>query len=350
VSPLSQGQLLAATLEGSWRASPTPAQISADELSSVVPLLKGSGAAPLAWWKIRATALAAAPAAQELRQAYRYQTLRAAIQEREIETVFALLESARIEAVLVKGFASSRAYAEQGLRPFGDVDVCVRASRLDEARRALEATEAERVQVDLHAGFDEADERSFDALYERGESVMLGATRVRLLSPEDHLRLVCVHLLRHGAWRPLWLCDVAAAIETRAAGFDWSRIREGDRRRAHWVECAVGLASELLGARVSDTPFADASAKLPRWILPEVLKQWETPYPAAQAPMRYRAPMSKYVRRPRGLWSDLLRRWPNPIEATVRVGGPLNEWPRWPFQIANCLSRAGRFLGGANHA
>jgi hypothetical protein len=66
--------------------------------------------------------------------------------------------------------------------------------------------------------------------------------------------------------------------------------------------------------------------------------------------MRYRAPMSKYVRRPRGLWSDLLRRWPNPIEATVRVGGPLNEWPRWPFQIANCLSRAGRFLGGANHA
>ena len=78
--------------------------------------------------------------------------------------------------------------------------------------------------------------------------------------------------------------------------------------------------------------------------MPEVLKQWETPLPMLQAPMRYRAPMRKYVRRPRGLWRDLLNRWPNPIEATVRVGGEFNEWPRWPFQLANCLARASRFL------
>src|SRR5947209_16855265 len=135
VPPLSQGQLLAATLEGSWRAELTPAQISADELSSVVPLLAGSGAAPLAWWKIRATELADTPAAHELRQVYRYQTLRAAIQEREIETVFALLERAGVEAVLVKGWAAARAYPEQGLRPFGDVDVWVRAEQLAEADR-----------------------------------------------------------------------------------------------------------------------------------------------------------------------------------------------------------------------
>ncbi|HYX40092.1 MAG TPA: nucleotidyltransferase family protein, partial [Pyrinomonadaceae bacterium] len=186
------------------------------------------------------------------------------------------------------------------------------------------------------------------ALHARGETVLIGEARVRVLAPEDHLRLLCVHLLRHGAWRPLWLCDVAAAIETRAALFDWSRVLEGDQRRARWVGCAVGLAHKLLGARVEGTPFEAESRKLPRWLVPEVLKQWETPFPAQQAPMRYRAPMRKYVRRPRGLWRDLLNRWPNPIEATVRVGGPFNELPRWPFQLANCVKRAARFLGGTD--
>ena len=92
-----------------------------------------------------------------------------------------------------------------------------------------------------------------------------------------------------------------------------------------------------------EEPYRDVTQAI-AGILPEVLKQWETPFPARQAPMRYRAPMRKYVLRPRGLWRDLLNRWPNPIEATVRVGGEFNEWPRWPFQLANCVARAGRFL------
>ncbi|HST54123.1 MAG TPA: nucleotidyltransferase family protein [Pyrinomonadaceae bacterium] len=349
--PLSLAQLLAATLEGSWRAEPTPAHVSAGELASVVPMLVGSGAAPLAWWKIRHTELATTQAAHELREVYRYRTLRAAIQEREIEAIFKLLARANVEAVLVKGWAAARAYPEQGLRPFGDLDVCVRAERLEDARRALDAPESAGVQVDLHAGFDESDERGFEALHARGETVRIGEASVRVLAPEDHLRLMCIHLLRHGAWRPLWLCDVAAAIETRRDGFDWSRIDEGDSTRARWVACAVTLAHVLLGARVEGTPFeSESRCRLPRWLVPEVLKQWETPFPASQAPMRYRAPMRDYVRRPRGLWRDLLSRWPNPIEATVRVGGAFNELPRWPFQLANCFGRAARFLGGSTHA
>ena len=341
---LSHGQILAATLEGAWRAASAPARVSAGELASVAPLLVGSGAAPLAWWKIQRTELAVTHAAHELRQAYLYQTLRAAIQEQEIEAVFTLLSRAGVEALLLKGWAAARLYPEQGLRPFGDVDVCVRPAQVEEARRALTAPEVEHVHIDLHRDFDESDERSFDALYARGETLKLGEARVRVLAAEDQLRLMCVHMLRHGAWRPLWLCDVGAAVESRAEGFDWSRVLEGDRRRARWVACALLLARELLGAHLEGTPVAGEAQRLPRWLVPEVLKQWETPLPSMQAPMRYRAPMRKYVRRPRGLWRDLLNRWPNPIEATVRVGGEFNEWPRWPFQLANCFARAGRFL------
>jgi len=344
---LSHGQLLATTLEGAWRVEPARSNISADELERVAPLLVGSGAASLAWWKLRHTELAGATAARGLQEAYRYQTLRAAIQEREIETVFALLERACVGAVLVKGWASARAYPEQALRPFGDVDVWVRAEQLEDARCALDVPEAARVQVDLHTRFDASDRRDFDALYSRGETVRIGAASVRILAPEDNLRLQCVHLLRHGAWRPLWLCDVAAAVETRGAGFDWSRVTEGGGRRARWVASCIGLAHRLLGANVEGTPFESESSRLPRWLVPEVLRQWDTPFPSMQAPMRYRAPMRKYIRSPRGLWRDLLNRWPNPIEATVQTGGPFNALPRWPFQLANCLARAGRFVVGA---
>ena len=55
--------------------------------------------------------------------------------------------------------------------------------------------------------------------------------------------------------------------------------------------------------------------------------------------------MSEYLWRPAGWLRALRIRWPNPIEATIGVGGPFNEIPRLPFQIRECLSRAARFAG-----
>lgn len=341
-----RGQAVAAALKGAWREAPDAFNGSPEELEAVTPLLVGSGAAALGWRRVQHSELRSTPPALELQQAYRYQTLQAALHEREAARVFARLEAEGVDALLVKGRAAAVAYTEPGLRPSGDVDVCVRPAQYARASRALEGT---NVRVDLHQGFGEDEPGDFDELYARSETFMLGVTSVRVLAPEDHLRLLCLHLLRHGAWRPLWLCDVAAALEGRPADFDWSRLLGTDKRRARWVACAVGLAHELLGARVEGTPFDDARARrLPRWFVPEVLRQWETPYASMQAPMRHRAPMRKYLREPSGLFADLLNRWPNPIEATVRVGGPFNEWPRWPFQLANCLTRTTHFLAGAN--
>lgn len=343
----TRGRLLAAALEGAWRATPPPATLSEEEWGSVAPLLVGSGGAPLGWWKLSRTALKDSAPAQALREAYRFQTLQSALRERQVEGLFSLLESAGVEAVLVKGLAASRLYPEPGLRPSGDMDVCVRPAQAALAARTLASPEAKTFWVDLHAGFDEADERDFDELYARAETLRLGPARVRVLSAEDHLRLLCVHLLRHGAWRPLWLCDVAAALEGRPEGFDWSRLAGADAKRARWVACAVGLAHRLLGARLEGTPFDDARARgLPRWLVPEVLKQWETPFASTQAPMRHRAPMRKYLGRPSGVLADLLNRWPSPIAATVHTGGPFNEWPRLPFQIGECAARTARFLAG----
>lgn len=332
---------LASALAGAWRPAPAPASLSAEELARVAPLLTGSGAAALAWRKVRLTPLAGSPHAEALREARRFQTIQAALHEREVERVFARLAGAGLDALLVKGLAAARLYTEPGLRPSGDVDVCVRPSQLERARRVLEGSGA---WVDLHAGFGEDERRDFDELYERAESFKAGATAVRVPCAEDHLRLLCLHLLRHGAWRPLWLCDVAAGLESRPDGFDWARFAGRDRRRARWVACALGLARELLGARVSDTPLAREAERLPRWLVPNVLRQWEKPFAGRHGTARHRAPMASYLRRPSGALRDLVNRWPNPVEATVRTNGPFNELPRLPFQLGYAAARAARFL------
>jgi hypothetical protein len=167
---------------------------------------------------------------------------------------------------------------------------------------------------------------------------------VRILAPEDHLRLLCLHMLGHGAWRPLWLCDLAVALEAGPAGCDWNRLLAGDARRRQWIACALALAHELLGARLEGAPAAVGERRLPRWLLPTVLSAWSGISP--ETPQGVRRPMSDYLFRPAGLLRALRVRWPNPIEATVGVGGPFNELPRLPFQIGECLSRTARFVRG----
>lgn len=333
--------LLASALEGAWREEPPGVGLNEEELARVVPLLTGSGAGGLGWWKVRRAPLRASPEAAALCEAYRFQTIQAAFHEREVGRVFALLEAAGVRALLVKGRAAARLYPEPGLRPSGDIDVCVSPAQYARARQTLEGA---RAFVDLHAGFGEDERRDFGELDERAETFRVGVVPVRVPAAEDHLRLLCLHLLRHGAWRPLWLCDVAAAVESCPPGFDWGRFAGHDPRRARWVACALGLARELLGARVGETPLAAEASRLPRWLVPAVLSEWERPFAATKGTARHRAPMSSYLRRPRGALGDLRNRWPGPLEATVRTGGPFNELPRLPFQLGHGLARTARFL------
>lgn len=338
-----RGNLVARTLAGAWRPSPPGLELSVKELVEVAPLLLGSGAGALGWWRLRRSDLRSSAPAVALQHAYRLFALHVALHERAIERAFVLLRSAGVEPILVKGWAIARLYPERGLRPYGDLDLCVRPGQYLKAQEVLRGLEGEDVSVDLHAGFTKLDERDLDDLYARSELVKVGGVPVRVLGPEDHLRLLCVHLLRHGAWRPLWLCDIAAAVEFRSAGFDWDRCLGSNRRLADWVACAIGLAHELLGAKVDDTPVAERAKHLPRWLVPNVLEQWNMPFPTRHASASQ--PMATYLRRPAGLLQALRKRWPNSIEATIGVRGPLNGLPRLPFRLTYCLLRTVTFVG-----
>ena len=342
----AQIEILLKLLSGGWRDSPTELQISSEELSNLLSLILDSGAAPLTWWRLRNRDDKDERVAQELLNSYRYATIQGDLLQHEIKELFSFVRLAGVEPVLVKGWAVARFYPEPGLRPCGDIDICVHPAQYKKAVDALRDWTDHSFLVDLHEGFAGLDQANADDLYLRSELIGLGDVEVRVLSDEDHLRVLCLHFLRHGAFRPLWLCDIGAAVESRPQKFDWERCLGSDRRQRDWIACTIGLAHQLLGARLADTPVEQRSKRLPTWLVPTVLKQWETPNTLNHGVLRHRAGMAEYFRNPAGVMRDLRNRWPNPIEATIYVGGSFNELPRLPFQVAECLGRTAKFVRG----
>src|SRR5205085_395896 len=95
--------------------------------------------------------------------------------------------------------------------------------------------EGEHFNLDLHRELENLDSRRFDEFFERTRLIELGDASVRIPSDEDLLRVVCLHLLRHGGWRPLQLCDVALLLETRSPEFRWDICIGRSRREINWV-------------------------------------------------------------------------------------------------------------------
>ena len=339
------GSLISTVLAGSWRpAFPLSLRLSQGQLDEVTPLLYGSGAAALGWWRVSGSELRQTASAEVLQQAYRMQVLQSAIHEENIKTVLSLLRAQSIEAILVKGWAAAGMYPERGLRPYGDIDLCVRASDWKAANDVLSSPAADGCWVDLHKGFSELADRTVAQLFERSRLVPLEDIQVRVLSAEDHLALLAIHFLKHGAWRPLWLCDIGAAVESLPADFDWKVCFGPGKRRAGWIRSAIFLAHTLLDARIDDLPFRDAGNELHSWLLETVMKEWAHPFAGSQPPMSHPLPMVAHLRHPSGLLQGLRERWPNPILATISVNGSFNRMPPLPYQLGNCIARACGFL------
>lgn len=336
---------MAATLAGSWRSSDfPPLTISEAELDELTPLLCASGGAALAWRRISQTELQASTSAEVLHHAARLQSLQTAMHEEKVEKTFRLLKAAAAEGLLAKGWAAANLYSDRDLRPSGDIDVLVRPGDFKRVRELLSRPEANDCWVDLHKGFDEFPDRSVEELFGRSRLLQIGETKIRTLGSEDLLALLSIHFLKHGAWRPLWLCDVAAAIESLPPGFDWEVCLGRNQIRSRWIQCVIALAKHLLGAEARNLPFSANPTSLPGWLIDNVLRQWATPFAANQAPMNHPLPMVDLIRRPSEWMKGLGGRWPNAILATVSVEGRFNEFPRFPYQLANCVTRAGRFV------
>ncbi len=260
--------------------------------------------------------------------------MRNALTERDLEALVRALASSGTASMIVKGWAVARFYPDPDLRPYGDIDVVVAPEDYQRARATVaRLAPLLHAAVDLHGGLRGLLDHELDDVLARSTEESLGGVRVRSPCPEDHARLVAIHLLRHGAARPLWLLDLAVLIERRPPGFDWSRLLTPRRRLTSWVATAILLARSLLGLDLRATPLAEAPAP-PAWIADEVLSRWSraSGFGEFVEPLALVAGIRRVVRN----WRE---RVPSPIQASLRFGLPPGGWARWPLQLAEFVIR-----------
>ncbi len=338
------GLAMTRLLAGSWRDDAAPISVDESCLLRFASFFRATGSAGLVANRLRGTPLAATNAAVELQHLFRMQAIHSVLQERQLADLFTHLREKGLEPILMKGWASGRLYPEPALRPTGDIDLALPPGDLERAREILTAGAGRWGDVDLHAEVPDLPDRAWKELWRRSRVVRLGAAEIRVLSPEDHLRQLCLHMLRHEIYRPVWLCDVAVALETLGVQIDWDYLQDGDARLHSWVKAGLRLAVQLLQPRVAGLPHR-YRRNPPDWLRRNVLAQWGRCDVSARPQPDPRA-FRTYFAEPKLLWHGIRQRWPNRLEAMLKMGvHPQSSLPIWSIQFAAMVRRAFGWAG-----
>jgi hypothetical protein len=282
-------------------------------------LLVAPGCGALAWRRVAASPhLASLPAGEELQLAHFFQVKQEEAYRLALRRLFDRLAESGVEAILVKGWSVARLYPGRGLRPCGDLDLLVRPRDLRGAHAASERARLGGFWVDFEH-IEVEGERALESLFERARTASIDGTEIRVLSPEDLLRWLCLHFFRHGSWRPLWLCDIAVSLESGSPGFDWTRLLEGDAWKAERVRAAVRLAMDLLGA---EAHAAGPGSPTPAWLEADILRAWAQA--RAQNPEYQSLWAARGLRGRSGVFGVL---WPPAVEAAARLPVGIRQSP-----------------------
>ena len=261
--------------------------------------------------------------------AIRWYSLQNKIFERKIAEVFKLLRNHQIEPILIKGWAAARSYPAAEIRAFSDIDVCVKPELYQKAKEILRSVQ----EVDLHEGFRHLDLLSWNDLFDKSKTVEVHNVEIRVLSEEDHLRVLCVHWLTDGGAFKDKLWDIFYLLDNREADFDWERFLDSTGKvRRRWFVCVVGLAHLKLGLDISDTPFEKEAEDLPGWFLKSVEKEWRSDVRLVD--LRFTTGSFK------NFYKQLKKRFPpNAVQATVLEEGDFEKNSQLKYQWKNFFRR-----------
>lgn len=246
---------------------------------------------------------------------------------------FRLFNRNGIDPVLVKGLAAALSYPDSVTRSSVDIDLAVSGEHFSSALRLARSDAAQGLGIDLHCELRHLDTIDWQDLFANSRLHEVGDGTIRLLRPEDHLRVLCVHWLTDGGVYRERLWDIYYAIENRAADFDWTRFLDVvTERRRRWLICTVGLAHRYLGLDLAGTPIEADARNLPEWFIQAVEKEWanETkPWPLEMS-LHDKKLLAKQIKR---------RFRPNPIWATVQMEGSFDARTRVFYQVGNFFRR-----------
>jgi len=345
------GMELADILAGSWRRpSCCEPRLATENVHRHASLIASAGVAALMWFRVR-NHKSQVPfhVLDFYHREYLGSILRAAVHEVELQRIAQALQVAGVRSILLKGWSVGRLYPESGLRPSGDIDLWIDPAQRAQASEVLKAVAIGRQSVDLdHDQFRRFENRSFADFYTSCDTVYLESTPIKILRREDQTRILCLHFLKHGGWRPIWLCDIAVLLESSTAAFNWELCQGSDARRARWIGCTIALARDLLGARIPPGAPRCVTASPPGWFTRTILREWSNP--SAPNVPSFSLLVTELKSRPWTLKSAVRDRWRNPIQATVDCNRAFDALPRWPYQLWDGISRAHQLLSSSKQA
>ncbi|MDQ3221625.1 MAG: nucleotidyltransferase family protein [Acidobacteriota bacterium] len=253
--------------------------------------------------------------------------------EVRIAEAFRYLRESGIEPILIKGWAAARFYPPTVPRYFSDIDLAVSPTDYKSASALLESGAKKKIIVDLHKGVRHLDTLPWNDLFENSHLVDIDGVGIRILRPEDHLRILCVHWLGDGGANKDRLWDIYYAVSNRPESFDWDRcLNTVSDRRKKWIILTIGLAHKYLDLYIDDLPFAAEAKIFPLWLIPALEYEWNSGVPL----------MSLHVclSDRRMLWKQIKKRIPpNPVQATIDVEGEFDEKNRLIYQAGSIIKR-----------
>lgn len=262
----------------------------------------------------------------------RFSIIRHKVSEVRIEETWKRFTEAGFKMILIKGWAAAQLYPEPFRRNFVDIDLMCAPEVYKAAVEFAEQLKKD-FPVDLHCGARHLDKVDFENLYVNSRTAKCGAAEIRVLRPEDHLRILCVHWLNDGGGNRERLRDIYYGVANRPADFDWDRfLNIVDARRRRWLVCAVGLAHKYLNLDLERTPIAEEAKVLPPWLVRAVEKEWASDVRLL--------PLHFFWKDKKNLWKQIRKRVPpNPIQATIEMEGDFDSHIRLGYQIRNMLLR-----------
>ena len=171
----------------------------------------------------------------------------------ELRRILENFKQEGIETAVLKGAAlAETVYRDMGLRPFSDVDLLIHRDDLEKAKRKMaemgyvldenvtpqkynekfgcDLYYVGRIILEIHwdiarkIGSDKYTRIDIKRLWERMIPAKVAGVDTLVLSPEDTLLHLCVHLQRHRYNRLIWLCDICEII--RQNEIDWKYVLE----------------------------------------------------------------------------------------------------------------------------
>jgi len=254
------------------------------------------------------------PHRERLNQAYQRRYLRTTLLAEEVHRILEAFHEAEIPCIALRGSALvNRIYEDESLRPAADLDLLLLPNDLHQAKRLLSqmgyakptralpdryyernhlhlryVNPSHKTPVEIHWALDHKYTLltiDYAGIFRRAEPAMVAGSNGLVMSTEDLLLSLCVHLAKHcphleaasqsdrledyvlDAGALLWLCDIAGVLDRLREELDWKQLYQ---RGKDWgAHEALGIilraANQLLRSPLP--PELPSPRKLTRWQL-----------------------------------------------------------------------------------